>query len=182
MSHKYSFTLQSEESSRDLPRKLIIGCQSTETHRHVLLKLLGFLLFHRKRLLLEPRLDDDNIPFRPHLVELDYQLRVQLWVECGDCSVQRLHKLAVKVPEADIWVILGSIEEAEELRMAMKKAHLRQNRYNLLALDTATFEELSNHLETRNQLLWVHGTLTPPLMQFDFNGLWYELEGKTFQI
>ena len=45
MSGKYSFTLDSERRQCPLPRKIIIGCQDTETTRHVLLKLLGFLLF-----------------------------------------------------------------------------------------------------------------------------------------
>ena len=98
MSGKFRFTLQSEKRQHALPHKVIIGCQDTETARHVLLKLFGFLLFHRDRLLIEPRLDDDNIPFRPDLVQLDYQLRPALWVECGGDSVARFDRVAVKAP------------------------------------------------------------------------------------
>jgi hypothetical protein len=181
MSHKYSFTLQSEDSRRPLPHKLIIGCQVTETTRHVLLKLLGFLLFHRDRLLMEPRLDDDNIPFRPDLVELDYQMRPRLWVECGECSVQKLDKLAVKVPEAEIWVIKRSVHEIEELMLGMRKGRLREGRYHLLALDHEVFDEIRDRLGTRNELYWVSGGFEPPLMQFDFNGLWFEMECRTFK-
>ena len=75
MSGKFSFSLQSSDKHRALPRKLIIGQHETETPRHVVLKLLGFLLFYREGLQMEPRLHDDNIPFRPDLVCLDYQLR-----------------------------------------------------------------------------------------------------------
>jgi len=181
MSGKYSFTLQSENPRRVLPRKVIIGCQGTETTRHVLLKLFGFLLFHRNRLFMEPRLDDDNIPFRPDLVELDYQLRPVLWVECGDCSVQKLDKLAVKVPEAEIWVIKRAKVEVEELMHGMRKARLRENRYHLLALDHLMFDEIRDGLGTRNEVFWVKGGFDPPLMQFDFNGLWFEMECQTFK-
>jgi uncharacterized protein YaeQ len=181
MSSKYSFTLQSENSRRLLPRKLIIGCQDTETTRHVLLKLLGYLLFHRERLLMEPRLEDDNIPYRPDLAEVDYQMRVRLWVECGECSVQKLNKLAVKVPEAELWVIKRSAFEVEELMHAMHKGRLRTDRYNLLALDHEMFDELRGTLATRNEVLWVRASFSPFLMQFDFNGLWFELEGRVFR-
>ena len=176
MGGKYSFTLQSEDRQRALPRKLIIGCQDTETTRHVLLKLFGFLIFHRDRLLMEPRLDDDNIPFRPDLVELDYQMRPRLWVECGECSVQKLDRLAVKVPEAEIWVMKRSVAEVEELLRGMRKGQLRQNRYDLLALDHVAFDEVRGSLGTRNEVFWVGGSLRPPSMQFDFNGLWFDVE------
>jgi len=176
MSGKYSFTLQSEDPRRVLPHKLIIGRQDTETTRHVLLKLFGFLLFHRDRLLIEPRLDDDNIPFRPDLVELDYQLRPRLWVECGECTVQKLDKLAVKVPEAELWIIKRSAHEVEELIQGMRKARLRENRYHLLAFDHEVFDEVRTRLGSRNEVFWVGGSLNPPSMQFDFNGLWFDTE------
>ena len=147
----------------------------------MLLKLLSFLLFYRDRLLIEPRLDDDSIPFRPDLVELDYELRPTLWVECGQCSVQKLDKLAVKVPEADLWVIKRSGAEVEELLHGMRKGGLRRNRYRLLALDHDMFDELRQRLETRNTVFWVHGSLDPPVMQFDFNGLWYEMDCQAFE-
>ena len=181
MSGKYSFTLQSEDPRRVLPRKLIIGCHGTETTRHVLLKLFGYLLFHRNRLLMEPRLNDDNIPFRPDLVELDYQLRPVLWVECGECSVQKLDKLAVKVPEAEIWVIKRAPGEVEELMHGMRKGRLREDRYNLLALDPALFDEARDRLGTRNEILWVNGDVNPPVMQFDLNGLWFDMECRAFR-
>jgi uncharacterized protein YaeQ len=181
MSGKYSFTLRSEDRRRSLPHKLILGCQETETSRHVLLKLFGYLLFHRDRLQIEPRLEDDHIPFRPDLVELDYQLRPRLWVECGECSVQKLDKLAVKVPEAELWILKRSVAEVEDLLAGMRKERLRENRYNLLALDHEQFDEIRSRLGTRNEILWVNGRLDPPLLQFDFNGLWFEMECRVFR-
>jgi len=181
MNGKYSFTLRSGDRRRPLPRKIILGCQDTETTRHLLLKLLGFLLFHRERLLIEPRLDDDNIPFRPDLVELDYQMRPVLWVECGECSIQKLDKLAVKVPEAAIWVIKRSSAEVEELMAGMRRGRLREDRYNLLALDHEMFDEIRERLGTRNEVFWVHGSPTPPHMQFDFNGLWFDMECRAYR-
>lgn len=175
MSAKYSFTMQSKDRRRPLPERLIVGRRATETSRHVLLKFLAYVLLYRERLQLNAELHDDNIPFVPDLAQLDYELRPVLWVECGECGVARLDKLAVKVPEADIWIAKGSLEEAEQLHQAMRKAELRHARYKLLALDAVTFDEMLGLLASRNTLLWVRGEFEPPSAQFDFNGLWFDV-------
>lgn len=174
MSARYSFDLQSQERRRDLPRRIIIGKTEVETPAHVLLKFLGFLLFYRDRLQIGVNLRMDGLPFLPALVQLDYELRPRLWIECGECSVARLDKLAVKVPEAEIWVLQPSRADAERLHAAMAKADLRRNRYGLIGLETEMLEELGGLLQMRNELLWVRGDFDPPSLQFDFNGLWFD--------
>ena len=174
MSHKYSFHLTSQDWRRALPPKIIIGRQETETVEHVALKLIGFLLFYNERLQIGSNLHDENIPFVPDLVELDYQLQPKLWVECGDCTVNKLNKLAVKAHEAKIWIMQRSPEALEQLRRGMEKEELRRDRYQLIALDAAMFDEVVALLKPRNELLWVTGDFEPPSLQFDFNGLWFD--------
>lgn len=176
MSGKYAFNLKSEERRRALPGKIIVGQRETETEKHVLLKFLGYVLFYREHIQIEPRLHDDNIPFEPDLLVLDYTLRPVLWVECGECSVMKLDRLAVKVPEAEIWIVKRSLDEAESLRRAMAKAELRTGRYGFVALDPAMFDEMAGLLTQRNQLNWFHGSFDPPTLQFEFNGLWFDAE------
>lgn len=179
---KYSFNLTSQDPRRDLPRKIIIAQNDTETLAHVGLKLLGYLFFFRERLQLETRLPDENIAFVPDLAQLDYQLKPVLWVECGECSLAKLNKLAVKAPEAEIWVVKKSCEAAQETVRAMEREELRRNRYKVLGLDAAVFEEVCQMIHGRNELFWLKGTLEPPEMQFDLNGLWFEMpfEVSTF--
>jgi len=174
MNGKFSFSLTSEDRSRVLPRKVIIGQHNAEPAAQVLLKLLAFVFFHRERLQIEGKLHDDNIPYDPDVVQLDYELRPKLWIECGECDVAKLHKLAVKVPEAEIWIVKRSAADAESLFRAMEKAKLRRQRYNILGLDEGMFEEVSGLLKSRNELFWVKGELEPPNLQFDFNGLWFD--------
>ncbi len=107
-------------------------------------------------------------------MQLDYELRPKLWVECGECSVGKLNKLAVKVPEAEIWIVKPSPAAAEHLFAAMAKEELRRLRYHFIALDPAMLEEFCALLKPRNQLLWVNGELEPPNLEFDFNGLWFD--------
>ena len=174
VSGKYSFVLKSQERRREFPRRIIIGQKDTETTAHVLLKFLGFVLFHRERLQMEINLHQDSIPFVPDLVQLDYELRPKLWVECGDCSVAKLDKLAVKVPEAEIWVMKRSAADADHLHRALARAGLRRDRDSLIGLDEAMFDEMGDLLQTRNELHWVRGDFDPPFLQFDFNGLWFD--------
>ena len=122
MSARFAFHVESQENRRrDLPERIFIGRKETETTKHVLLKFLGFVLFHRERLRIEAELHDDNIRFTPDLVQLDYTLRPALWVECGEVGAAKLDKLAVKVPEAEIWVVKRSPDEAASLLREMAR-------------------------------------------------------------
>ena len=175
MSGKYIFDLRSEDRRRDLPRKLIIGQRENESTRHVLLKLLGYVIFYRERLHIEGNLHNDNIPFEPDLVQLDYTLRPIFWAECGDCGVNKLNKLAVKVPEAELWVLKPSFAEAEHLLAAIRKAELRKNRYQILGMDQGMMKEIGELIQPRNEFLCVQVEFEPPSLQFDFNGLWFDV-------
>jgi uncharacterized protein YaeQ len=174
VNHKFSFHLLSKDRRRPLPPKIIIGRGDTETELQVVLRLLGYLLFFRERLQIHPSLHDDDIPFAPDLVELDYSLRPVLWIECGECTAQKLDKLAVKVPESEIWVLLSSVPEAVTLLAAMHRHRLRRHRYNILTLDTDLVSEVRGQLRPRNELLLVRADFDPPELRFDFNGLWFE--------
>lgn len=177
MSSRFAFHVQSQDNRRrDLPERVFIGRKETETTKHVLLKFLGFVLFHRDRLQIETELHDDNIPFTPDLVQLDYTLRPALWVECGEVSVAKLDKLAVKVPESEIWVVKRSPAEAASLLHDMAKHDLRRKRYRIVAFDPEMFDEALASLVPRNEVFWVRGEFDPPHLQFDFNSLWFDSE------
>jgi len=174
VSAKYSFRFESRDRRRALPGNLIIAQHDAETITHVLLKMLGFALFYRERLQIEGDVHNDSIPFRPDLVWLDYEMRPKLWVECGECGVNKLNKLAVKVPEAEIWVLKRSLTQAEHLLEAMEKEDLRRDRYSLLAFDQEMFDELCGLLAPRNEVVWFGANFETGQMQFEFNQLWFE--------
>ena len=97
-----------------------------------------------------------------------------LWVECGDCGVSKLHKLAVKVPDAEIWILKAGTTEARHLLAAIEKEELRRDRYQIIGFEAEMIEELSHLVKPRNELMWVLGGFDPPALQFDFNGLWFD--------
>jgi hypothetical protein len=136
--------------------------------------MLAYVLFYRERLQIEGDVHNDSIPFRPDLVWLDYELRPRLWIECGECSVHKLNKLAVKVPDAEIWIVKRSVAQAEHLMAAMAKEELRRGRYQLLAFDAEMFDELCGLLRSRNEVVWFAGNCELARMQFEFNQLWFD--------
>jgi uncharacterized protein YaeQ len=171
---KFSFQLSSGDPRRALPRKIVIARHPGESGDAVLLKVLGYLLFFRERLQIEPSLHTEGIPYTPGLIQLDYELRPVLWVECGACPVQRLDRLAVKVPDAEIWTLTTSAGEAQQLLQAMTRAELRRQRYHVIGLDAGMFAELRGLLQSRNEVFWVGADFEEGTLQFEFNGLWFD--------
>lgn len=176
MSAKYSFRFESRDRKRELPGGIIIAQNDTETIAHVVLKMLGFVLFYRERLQIEGDVHNDSIPFRPDLVWLDYDMQPKLWIECGECGVNKLNKLAVKVHESEIWVLKRSRAQADHLLAAMAREDLRRDRYHVLAFDAVMFDELCGLVQPRNDIVWYGASFQNCRMQFEFNGLWFESE------
>ncbi len=176
MSHKFNFVIDSQDKRRPMPRTVIVGRKDTETMGHVALKLIGYMLFFRDRLRIEPRLPHDSIPYEPDLVQLDYELRPVLWVECGECSIAKLDKLSVKCPEAEIWVVKRSFQAAVDMKAQMVKHELRKERYGVVGLDAEMFDEVEGMVRGRNEVMWLEGDFEEKKMQFDFNGLWFDTE------
>lgn len=174
LSAKFTFRLTSNLRNHPLPAKILIAQQPVEPLDHVLLKLLAFVVFQRDRLQLQPRLHDDNVPYVPDLLQLDFTLRPVLWVDCGDVSVARLDKLAVKTPWAEIWAVTRSRQHLDVLAGEMTRLNLRRNRYRLLAFDGGMFEEMLRLLNERNELALYGASLETGELQLDFNGLWFE--------
>lgn len=174
MSARHVFNLRSADPRRSLPAKILLVQDHTETLTHILLKILAFLMFQRDRLQIEAWLDDAYLSFRPDLVQLDYEGRIKLWVECGECTLEKLDRLAVKAPYGEIWSVKKSVEEAVDLHRRMGREGLRAGRYGVVGLDPAMLAELGSLAVARNDVTWHRCTFDPPNMQFEFNGLWFE--------
>ena len=176
MSTRFSFRLKSSDPRREFPHKLLLNQEYDELPEHVLHRLLGYLLFFRERLEITANLQNDNIPFRPDLVELDYQMRPILWVESGSNTTDKLARLATKAPDATLWILRASPEAADNLLHEMERAGLRRQRYQILAFVAVMMEEMLGLLEARNDVFWVQSSFDPPLLQFEFKGLWFDHE------
>lgn len=175
MSAKITVRLTSEIANHPLPSKVLLNQDLMEPLDHVLLKLLAYVVFQRERLQLEPRLHDDNIPFIPDLIQLDYEMKPALWIECGETLATKLDKLAVKAPWAELWVVSRSSEKQNEIMEEMRRHNLRHDRYRLLVFETAVFDEMLSVLVSRNELALYRLDFAGQFLHMDFNGLWFEM-------
>lgn len=57
----------------------------------------------------------------------------------------------------------------------MTHAKVRKDRYNLVAFDEEMFTEMVRLLHTRNEFYLLQADFEPPALQFDFNGLWFDV-------
>jgi len=174
VSTRFNVRLTSELANHPLPPKLLLAQNPLEPLTHVLLKLLACVMFQRDRLQIEPRLHDDNIPFIPDLIQLDYELQPALWIECGETPAAKLDRLAVKAPRAELWVVLRSAAEIDSLITEMRRLDLRRNRYRLLGFEATIFDEMLALLAIRNELTLYRLDFGERLIQLDFNGVWFE--------
>jgi hypothetical protein len=88
--------------------------------------------------------------------------------------VAKLDKLSVKCPEAEIWVVKASGEEALALLRMMQREEFRTGRYGIVALDPDMVMEAEGLVRERNTFHWYRGELDQKRMQFDLNGLWFD--------
>lgn len=174
VSARHVIHLRSEERRRELPSRLMLVAGPEEDASGLVVRLLAYLLLYRDRLLVEPRLEELDLPFRAGMVALDYEGRIALWVECGECPVAKLDRLAVKAPGGEIWAVKGSPAEAEQLLEQMRREGLRRGRYGVLGLEPEMVAEMAGMLQARNELLWYRGDMEAGTLQFEFNGLWFE--------
>lgn len=185
MAAKFTFQCSSDDRRRPLPHKVLFGLGQNETVRHVALKFIAWVLFYRERLQIETAVPNDSIPFVPDLAQLGYDLSLLLWVECGECSTLKLHKLAVKCPEAEIWIMKPSPADAEVLLQTMQREEFRKGRYGLIGLEPDMVEELCGLIRERNQFHWFAGGFAGETgreqaqLQFELNGLWFD---HSFQV
>jgi hypothetical protein len=158
-----------------LPAQLTLLGRQTEQPTHLLLKLLAFLMLFRDRLQLEPPRPRDDLRFRPDLLELNDTGDPLLWVECGECSLAKLARLAPHVPGAEIWVFKASVGEARELRRRMAAAEIPTGRHRILGFERRAFREVLGELRPQNELCWLGQRRDPVGVEFELNGLWHHL-------
>jgi len=178
---RYTFRLKTRRQHAELPDSIVLGLNEDRTEEQLLLTCLSYLLLFRERLEVNARPPDDNLRYIPDVVQLDYQLRPVLWVECGEVTVEKLDRVAVKAPEAELWIARPSVAAAETLFDQMAKKKLRRNRYHLIGFEQEVVAELLGLLQPRNDIFWMESQFHPPSLQFEFNELWFDTSFTVFE-
>ena len=170
----YHVDLKSHDPTRQLPNQIEMVRHGWEEAVHLTLRLLSYAVLFEENLQINGQPLNEDTPYQPSFGKWNLQGECELWGECQPEDFKRIKKVATKTPLSK-WVITVSSESlAEEAFAALKRNKLRQGRFSILHFDQELVDEISEHLNRKNTLTWIHGEASPPVMQFHFNGLWFD--------
>lgn len=120
---KYTFTLlkDGEDSARE---KIILESRSSESPRHIVLKILAYLLFRERTGGLPLRIEPGEIGqrHRPDLLASQpLTEKPLLWIDCGQIEPKRLGRIAASNNDARIVIVKQTAREAELYAGVSKK-------------------------------------------------------------
>ncbi len=104
---KYTFTI-TEKGERE---KLVLESRG-DLPRHVVLKLLAYVLFRERGALeIEQRVGQRHKP--DLVIQDDVTGQVTLWIDCGQIETNRLGRIVAKNRHAEVFVVKATAHEAE---------------------------------------------------------------------
>ncbi len=120
---KYSFTLltDGDDSARE---KIVLESRSSESPRHIVLKILAYLLFRDRTGDLPLRIEPGEIGqrHRPDLLASEPLTdKPLLWIDCGQIEPKRLGRIAASNNDARIVIVKQTAREAELYAAVAKK-------------------------------------------------------------
>ncbi len=142
MIEKYTFDLEGPRLKR---KKLILVKTDSETRFHIILKVLGYILFYDPRLRVEVPV---GMTYKPDLVIEDETGKPELWIDCGYVPVKKASSLPKKLKNTRIVLIKKTRREMENFRNLLKdrvEGHLE-----FLAFDPGFVEEAAEALRRIN--------------------------------
>ena len=138
------------------------------------LRLLSYALLYEENLQINGRPLNEDAPYQPSFGKWNLQGQIEVWGECEPDDFKRIKKIATKTP-ASRWIISVSSQlQAEQAKAALKRNKLRKDRFKIVYFEEELVQEMSEQFERKNALTWIHGEFNPPVLQFDFNGLWFD--------
>lgn len=142
---KYTFTIRLGGGQE----KLVVQANPGELAWHVVLKVLGYILFREHR----PRIEEGiGWHYKPDLVALDAEGKLALWVDCGNIAVRKIDRVARKVGKAPFYILRRTEHEADTLVRAMTGKVRDLARVKVLSFDEGVVDEIAAWLDATNDL------------------------------
>ncbi|MBC8137305.1 MAG: YaeQ family protein [Fibrella sp.] len=120
---KYTFTLlkEADDATRE---KIVLESRSSESPRHIVLKILAYLLFRDRIGTLPLRIEPGEIGqrHRPDLLASEpLTEKPLLWIDCGQIEPKRLGRIAASNKDARVVIVKQTAREAELYAGVAKK-------------------------------------------------------------
>jgi len=133
-------------------RRIVLETRSGESMIHIVLKILAMALFHDSRLQVEPVMDDDD-RYKPDLLLRHDDHRPALWVECGQCRVQKLDKVTFRYYDAKVVMLKRSAREAREIMERCRGEVRRLHAIEFIGFDNNFVEIVADALTGKNDIV-----------------------------
>src|SRR5690348_10834142 len=146
----------------DWPR-VIFSSPPGESTWHVALKLLAYLIYHRRNPLVERPVGQR---YKPDLVVVR-DGRVRLWIDCGETSLRKLERVVTANPAARVVIVKDTLRHLESYMKLADAALVDPARVIYLAFGDTLVDDLARALRQRNRIRF---TMGPAGLQVELNG------------
>lgn len=126
-----------------------------ESMRHVMMKLLSYLLFYHERLEIEASASQH---YKPDLVRFDLRGEPVQWVDCGQTSLAKLDKISRKNRQTYIDIMKASPGELAAYKLQADTRLNKPERVRYWSASERLIERLGEVLGGRHT---IHATITP---------------------
>lgn len=145
---KFTFSFKNRTSGE--AEKLVVEKAPSELEWHIVLKILGYILFFDRK----PKIEQDvDWHYRPDLFTKDEMDRVNLWIDCGNIALKKVDRVATKMGKTGEFFILKR-DKAELLRfkdeLTGSVKHLE--RVRMIAFDPGFVDTLAEKLDSTNMV------------------------------
>ncbi|MBI3547831.1 MAG: YaeQ family protein [Elusimicrobia bacterium] len=135
-------------------RKLILVPGDNEKTEHLALKLAAYVMFWDAELVVDASAKHPALlgqEFRPDLMSTDDSGTVNLWIEVGTTSLNKLDKVLKRFPYAHLVVIKENPAQAR--RFKVEAEELNQERLETLCFPDGAFAEWFGRLEEKTEVV-----------------------------
>ncbi len=148
-------------------KKIILTKGDKESIDHITLKILAYIMFSQfdKNMAIEKRVDEK---YKPDLLGWDNKSKVQIWIECGKTSLDKIEKILRSNSHRNIYILKKNKKKILALQKELKKRFVRSKRIKLIAFENNFVNLISNNLTRQNWLTYYHKS----------NQLFINLNGK----
>ncbi len=129
---------------------MIVVKDITESHAHVVMKLLAFLLYYDPRLVIEKSVD---MHYKPDLVIPGDHGVPELWIDCGKIALKKVDTLSRKLKTSRLVIIKENKREMESFRKLIDKKVEHALRVEYLAFEPGFVTAIGENLKRTNEVM-----------------------------
>lgn len=135
--------------------KVILAAKPEEKVDHLAMKLAAFAMFLPFGPVVEPSTDHPGLAgldIRPDVCTMNDAGEIAIWVECGEVSLNKLDKLARRLPETRIVVLKAEMRQAAQLRRRLDDEVKHGARIEIWTWPAGAFPIWLNAMEDKTEL------------------------------